>query len=199
MLDGFNETRSVLTNIASKNLYEPKDPRFSRLTEKVWLHSLACALTAGSIARKLAFADEAKYFQMGLLHDIGKPPLLKLVSATDMAEGLLDMEEIVESIDEVHTAFGGTLLQRWGFPGDFVRIATRHEGLSFAPQTEQSILVVNLANHIAHNAGYGWRESAERTDPSTLDSARLLQLDLATIEAITVETAHAMEGTSPIF
>jgi HD-GYP domain-containing protein (c-di-GMP phosphodiesterase class II) len=196
---GFKETQSIVSAIATKSLYEAKDRRYKDLMEKLWLHSLASAFAARCLAGKLPRAEKEKFFQMGLIHDIGKPPLLKLLSEADIPGEPLDIDAVVESIDEVHTGFGGGLLQRWGFPQDFVRIATRHRGSTFSSKTEQGILATNLANHVAHKLGYALSESEKEVDLLALESTKLLQLDPATIDAICEETKSAMEGISHIF
>ncbi|GAI80193.1 unnamed protein product, partial [marine sediment metagenome] len=129
---GFKETQNIVTAIANKNLYETKNNQFRITMEKLWQHSLGCAYCSRIIAKKLRFGDAEQIFMMGLLHDIGKPPLLKAVSENTPEDELLPMNDIVASIQEVHTDFGKEILEHWGFAQDFTRIALEHEGPNFS-------------------------------------------------------------------
>lgn len=195
---GVQETRSLVTTIANKSLYESKSERMRVLMEKLWVHSLACANASKSVAGALMLGDLEKFFLMGLVHDIGKPPLIKIL--TEMAPGKESMSEsdIIEGVQEVHCGFGGTLLKRWGFPQEYARVAKRHESSKFSSTTEESVLVVNFANNLAHKLGYGLSDK-EEVEMSNLESGKLLGIDSDTTDLIGEETKKAIEETAHIF
>ena len=196
---GFKEAQNIVTAIANKNLYETKNNQFKMLMEKLWLHSLGCGYCARIIAKKLRlrFGDAEQIFLMGLIHDIGKPPLLKAVSENIPKDESLPMNDIVASIQEVHTGFGKEILEHWGFTKDFTRIAVEHEGPGFSSTTDKSVLIVNLANNIVRKIGYSLFD--DEGDLSDLESVKMLEIDDDTINTIREETIKTLQGTSHIF
>jgi putative nucleotidyltransferase with HDIG domain len=169
--------------------------------EGLWLHSLASAYGARAIAQRLTLGDVEKFFLMGLVHDIGKAPLLKILTESCLEGESIGMEEIVTSIQEVHTSFGGALLKRWGFSQEFNAVAIRHEGSHYAPETEKPILVVNLANKLAHSLGYGIVENVENGELtlSELDSAKMLKLNEDTLNDTGEHIKGLMEESHQLF
>ena len=196
---GFKETQSVVTAIANKNLYQTKDTRFNALMEKLWLHSLATAYCARNIAEMALMADREKFFLMGLVHDIGKVLLLKALSETSTNVSSLETEDVVKTIQDIHTNFGGAILRRWGFTEDFVRIALLHEGPTYADTTDKDVLIVNLANNLAHNMGYHLNGEESEKDISSLDSSRLLEMDSLALEKMSDAIKKQMQETISIF
>ena len=194
---GFQETRSIVTAIANKSLYETKNVQFRMLMEKLWLHSLACGYASRAIAKKVKFRHAEQVFLMGLIHDIGKPPLLKVLGETLPQNELPPMADIIESIQKAHTAFGRDILDRLGFAQNFSRIALGHEGPNFNPKTEKDILIVNLANNIARKIGYSIFD--DEVDLLKLKSAELLQIDQDTLAAIGEEVKNMIQDTAHIF
>jgi putative nucleotidyltransferase with HDIG domain len=194
---GTKETRSIITAIANKSLYETKHKQFRMLMERLWLHSLACAYGSRSIAERLGVGDVEKLFLMGLLHDIGKPLLLKILTDTVPHSESSNMDQVVASIQEVHSSFGGVVLDRWGFSQEFKRIAIRHEGPKFHPATDKAILIVNVANILVRRIGYSLID--DNVEPSEAESVKLLELDSMELVPICEVIEERMEDTAHIF
>ncbi len=190
---GYEETINVVNAIISKGLYSTEDKSLESFMEKFWIHSLASAHAAKAIAEKLELADTEKYFFMGIIHDIGKVLLLKALGDAYQYDHILDIDDIMVTIRELHAGLGGAVIKRWGLSDEFVRIAIKHPGPHFDSNVEQSILVVNLASYIADYMGYGIREVEESL--SDLDSARLLKIDEEGIKEICDNTKQRMIGS----
>ena len=151
---GAKEIQNIVTAIVARNLYKSKNTQFKLLMEKLWTHSLASAYAAREIAGKLRLGNEDQFFFMGLLHDIGKLPLLKSLSETFSNNNIPDISDIVSNIQAIHSGFGGFILNRWGYGNEFVDIAVNHENPDFCETTEKSIMVISLGNLMAHKTGY---------------------------------------------
>ena len=123
---------------------------------------------------------------MGLLHDIGKVLLLKTIGAGARKSKAYDREELIESIQEVHTSFGAALLLKWGFEKEFADIAALHEWEKYKPDTGKEILIINLANNLARYTGYTVFDNDE-IDLSALESARLLKIEPDSLSMMTKE------------
>jgi putative nucleotidyltransferase with HDIG domain len=196
---GLKETQNVVAAIANKSLFETKAARYRKLMERLWKHSLACAYASRAIAKRLFVeVDVEQIFLMGLIHDIGKAILIQSLSQIDAKEKLLDMDAIIEGIQGAHCGFGGALLQRWKFPQEFIKVARLHEGNGFGPSTDRFLLVINLANHLAINMGYGLTDDG-KVDLAGLDSAELLEMDSDSLLPVRTEVKEIMRSSAQFF
>jgi putative nucleotidyltransferase with HDIG domain len=191
---GYQETINIVNAIANRDLYSTEDKRLETLMEKLWLHSFATAHAAKAIAEKLELPDTEIYFFMGIIHDIGKVLLVKVLGDAYHYDNILDIDDLIDTIRKLHANLGGAVLKRWGFPEDHIRIAVKHPGPRFTPDTEQSILIVNLASYLADSMEYGIHDI--EVPVSDLDSARLLEIDEDTIKAICDYTKQRVIGAS---
>jgi len=91
---GLKESRSIVSAIANKGLYETKNKQFKKLMDKLWEHSLACAHGAKIISKKVYPKDVEKAFLSGLIHDIGSVLLLKSLGEVVSPKTTFDKSEI---------------------------------------------------------------------------------------------------------
>lgn len=187
---GVKETEGIVMAIANKSLYTTNNVKLDKLFEKLWSHSLACAYSARSIAIKMGIQDIEKYFFMGLVHDIGKPLLLKFLTESREKKSELDMDELIHAIQEAHLNFGAVSLKRWGFRKDFINAARRHEDIEIKPTTRQDIQIIHLANRLCRLTGHSLFE--DDTHPADLESAKALKMDGGTLNDIAEEVKNLM-------
>lgn len=192
---GVKETQSIVSAIANKSLYQARDIRFKVLMEKLWLHSLSTAYGARGIAKRVAPADTEIMFFMGLIHDIGKVLLFKILGESSSPK---DMNDVIENVQEIHTSFGGTILRKWGFTENYVRIALLHEGPRFSDATDKDILIVNLANAISKKIGYSIFDQDDM-ELLHMDSLNLLEISPESVDRIAEETSSLMQEAGNIF
>jgi putative nucleotidyltransferase with HDIG domain len=127
----------------------------ARLAE-LWTHS-ACA---GAWAREIARArrrNAESAFLCGLLHDVGKPALLREIAALERGLGLnLDDAALEDCFDELHAELGARLLERWKLPARMVAAARFHhrpddpEVLADQARYAEDVHTTALANQLAH-------------------------------------------------
>lgn len=201
---GLKQTQSIVNAIANKSLYKTDNEQFMEVMEKLWLHSLASAYAARGIASKKGLEDAERFFLLGLSHDIGKVFLLKAFDVVAGKSRNIATADVMRNIQEIHTDFGGALLERWKFPPDYARVARMHNDKNFFESTVEPVLIVNLSSAVARSAGYASTpaspdaESAE-PDPATLQSAALLSLDAAAIEDIQSRVSQIMQECAHFF
>jgi HD-like signal output (HDOD) protein len=195
---GLKEIQDIVNAIANKSLYETKHRQLKQLLDKLWLHSLASAHAARRISEQLDQTDLDKAFMGGLVHDIGSVLLLKSLGEIVPPGRVLDQAEVINSVYEVHANFGAALLDKWAFTQDFVRIAKVHEWTHFGASTEQEVLIVNLADNLTHNMGYGFFEK-EPVDLLELESVKALQIDEDTLKNIQQQVSQVMEDSTAAF
>jgi len=193
---GFKETGSIVNAIANKNLYESKDKSIQILMEKLWLHSLASAYGAKILASRLQRENQDLYFLMGLTHDIGMILLLKQLEGGFFQGDTSKIKFIYPLIQRIHSDFGGAIIKRWGFSGNFIKVILQHEGPNFSPNTDKDILIINLAKNLAHHSGYSLFDF--KVDLEQLDAARLLELDTEALNDICTSIKENVKGASDV-
>jgi len=199
---GTKETESIVMAIINKSMYETNAPELRDLMQRLWMHSLASAFTARLISEKLSMNDVEKYFTMGLIHDIGKVPLVqgitKLQSLGEESVKDLDMPTIMAILQEAHDGLGGTLLKGWDFPDEMVRITQLHEHPTLSENTEKSLLIIHLSNMLTRKIGYSLFPEPDM-DLANLPSARFLNIDGETLEALGKRVMELVQSTSNAF
>ncbi|WP_320169602.1 HDOD domain-containing protein [Maridesulfovibrio sp.] len=128
--------------------------------EQFWKHSVACAVIAEVLARRLGFDEPDRYFAGGVLHDVGLLfifekddglglELLKL--AKDRDESLYRAEK--ELLGFNHAQLSGTILDEWKFPKHLVAAAAGHHAPGMVKYNNDA-MVVHLADFISRALGY---------------------------------------------
>ena len=196
---GAKETQSIVATIANKGLYEVKDKVFKKLMEKLWKHSLASAFAARSLAELMRLGDSEKFYFMGLIHDIGKVLILKTLGDLHYKYESLDVDEMLDEAKAVHTSFGSATLRKCGFSDGYARMCLLHAGPKFKYNTDQEILLLNLAGNIAKKAGYGVRSNPDDINISTLDSRILLGIEPPEIDTVIEKIQTLMSNVSDLF
>ena len=122
---------SNLTMLASQQeFYKSDNDLFNRYMHTLWNHALGCAIGTKWLAIKTGFKNLAQEaFLAGLLHDIGKLFLLKVLDELNRTSQLsLSLSEalIKEVLDSLHTKQGHILMQQWNLPETYCRIVLGH-------------------------------------------------------------------------
>lgn len=185
---GFYTLRSIVIASSTHTLYNRRDN--IQFGQKLWDHSLACALAARMVARRLKHPRLEEIFIAGLLHDIGKIILGqklqaaydKLVLTVEDERGEFSEAEL-SALGFTHVEVGALVLQRWNFPPELVEgVRMHHAEPAKAEGGAPTIAaVVRFSNGLAKQLGVGFYSGEGRND-RLLQLSRPLELP---IEAVT--------------
>jgi HD-like signal output (HDOD) protein len=199
---GTKETDNIVMAIVNRNLYQTEEKELQGLMERLWKHSLATAFCSKLLAEKLKLGEQDSYFTMGLIHDLGKVPLLQAISTLrakgDESMKALDLSVINSILKDAHETLGAGLLKNWDFAEQFIRVAQMHEDPVLSDKTEKSILIVHLANIITRTIGLS-HYNDEGLDLAAVESAKLLGLTSDTLTEIAKETKKLVEASANMF
>jgi len=132
-----------------------------------WEHSLACALLARKLAKRLGVRDPEQIYLAGLLHDLGF--MVNLRVAADEFYGLLHRAQTehrrLEDLEQdawgcSHTDVGGMLAVKWTLDPVIEDVIKYHHRLSSLSNCRSTVALVTLCDILcrANGLGYGYKE-----------------------------------------
>ena len=131
-------------------------------------------------------------FFAGLLHDVGKLLILKVVGdlKKDNGAGLqITNALLAEAMDSLHEKYGAFLMQHWNFPERYCVVAQSHHAEEFDSKN-LLLLMVRLADKACNKLGIGLSEASSlalMAMPETR-SLNLTEMDMANFEIFLEDT-----------
>ena len=168
--------RIVLTDIGNRS-FGSGDRQLDGIMKKLWQHSRGCAYAAGMLASATdGGVAQHDAFSAGLLHDIGKLPILQVIARKKRSQPQQAVSEplFLQVMDSLHAEQGYKMLQEIQVPAA-IAIAARDHHLPDCDPGAPLLLLVRMANRICHRLGIGLRR-----DPSIdlLTTPEAIQLGL---------------------
>ncbi len=183
-----------LVLIAAERIhYRARDKRFNKLLNKLWKHSVACAIGSQWLARRLNYHEQDnEAFIGGLVHDIGKLFLLRVIDTMQESEKnsfKISYELSYEIIRSFHAEQGYKLLSQWNLPKIYCEITRDHHSQEFDTENVP-LMLVRLTNQACTKLGLGINHDPSIILFSTPESAalRLKEIVLAELEVMLEDT-----------
>jgi len=129
---GAQEIANMAMLASQYEFYNSSDAMLNRLMQELWGHALSCAVGAKWLIRMGGYPGmAAEAFMGGLMHDIGKLALLKVLDDLQRDKGtdIQLTEKLVGRIMTcLHEEVGYALMKGWNFPDFYCDIAVKHHG-----------------------------------------------------------------------
>jgi len=146
---GIKRTINYVLLISSARLFSHPDPTYSTMLKSVLEHSICTAICAREISSEVNYPNPDNLFAFGLLHDIGKVLLLRILNQLSKQRDLSDPEILNNVMTQLHTKFGASLMKKWNFPADFHEaVLCHHEKPNISKHAKPTVITA-LANTIA--------------------------------------------------
>jgi HD-like signal output (HDOD) protein len=195
---GIKEVSNIVTLITLQHNFQSKVPTVHKIMGKLWRHSVGCAIGASWLAKQTGFqAISHETFIAGLLHDVGKLFILKVIDdmkTTGELENAPSDTVMGEVMQNLHTDQGYLILNHWNLPEKYCQVARDHHAEEF-DCNDFLLVLVRLANHICHKMGIGLCQ-----DPSIVlmetpeaNHLQLSEVDLARLE-VRLEDSQVFAG-----
>ena len=181
------EVSNIVSMVALQHNFRSKNQNIHKIMEKLWRHSVGCAIGANWLARQTGFQALAhETFIAGLLHDVGKLYVLKVLDdmkATGEVKNLPSDKVIDELMQQLHTDQGYAIMTHWNLPEKYCRVARDHH-LAEIGGNNALLVMVRMANQVCHKMGIGLIE-----DPSIvlIETPEAAQLQLSEINLARLE------------
>lgn len=201
---GFQEVFRLVVAATGAKLLAAPQKGYGLDPGELWKHSVASAVAAQLMARKLG-EDDNLVFTATLLHDIGKVVLAQSIEesytrlireAETHQLSLLESEKKLLGVN--HAEVGGRLLVRWKFSPNVVSAVTHHHAPKDAGSHQRLASFVYLGNMIAYFMGHGFGHIAFAMR-GRADALEILKLTPESIPQFMVETFEQMGVIETLF
>jgi len=124
-------------------------PTFEDDIRAAWRHALASAVFGREIAG-FKQLNTSSLFLCGLLHDIGKPAVLRTIADWEKSECTeLPMSMVRNMVDQFHCAIGRTIAQLWNLPAQIQISCASYPFYADAPSFPEETAATYLADKVA--------------------------------------------------
>jgi HD-like signal output (HDOD) protein len=185
---GLNQVFNCLATTSQSNYYKSPNKTIDRYLQILWRHALATAMGGKWLLQKTGYRDLAdEGFLAGLLHDIGKLLLLKVIETVSSERKEMNLSDvfILEILDSMHVEQGHSLMQGWSIPPVYCDVTRNHHAEEF--DTSDAILMaVRTVNQVCRKAGISTNPDGHIV-PATLPEAHALgakEIVLAELEVV---------------
>lgn len=134
-------------------------PGYELRKGELWRHSLGVAICARTIAQKRQWKNIEEFYFAGLLSDIGKLALEKLLRSMVFslnewqAASFLEIERSYFGID--HAMLGAEMARRWRLPEGLVAVIAHHHNPAAAGPYQAQAYAVHIGDSIMMMLGIG--------------------------------------------
>ncbi len=214
MILGFSTIRSLVVATSAHSMFN--QGKNKALEDSLWQHSLAAAMGARMVAKRIGKRQLIEeFFLGGLLHDIGVLVILKkmpdeftkiLKKAQSSGEDRVVVEQ--EVLGFTHADLGSIVLERWNFPSILATAVRCHCRPDLAGKTPDSadggrteLLIahgVAFADEVARSLGYGFEDGPE-IELLQLPSTAFLGLTATDIVEISQELSERIAEEQRLF
>ena len=201
---GFQQVYRLVVAATGAKLLAAPQKGYGLDPGELWKHSVASAVAAQLMARKLG-EDDNLVFTATLLHDLGKIILaqsieesyVRLIREAETHQlSLLESETKLLGVN--HAEVGGRLLAQWKFPADVVAAVTHHHAPNSAGAHQRLASFVYLGNMIAYFMGHGFGHIAFAMRARG-EALAILKLPAESIPQFMLETFEQMNVIEALF
>ncbi len=194
---GTKEVFNCLILISQGSMYKSKDPALDNYLKMLWRHAQATAVGTKWLLAKTGYRHIAhEGFLAGLLHDIGKLQLLRVIEILNSENEQIRVsnELITEILDSMHVEQGYNLMEEWSIPANYCNVARDHHVEDF-DTGDVLLLCVRIANQLCRKIGVSLKSDPDLA-PATLPEAQLLGIEeISLAELQVVMGCRSFSGT----
>jgi HD-like signal output (HDOD) protein len=188
---GNNTVRSLVSSLVMKQIFKPGRKDLEQNFRSIWGHSVNVSAIARALANLRKHLDPDQAMLAGLIHQIGKLPILIVGSHT---EGLLDDRIRFDWIlENLHPLIGKMIMDAWDFPASLRPVASEYRNFkrNVAPAADyvDVVQVAYIQNLVDSNT------NPERLDFRNIPAFTKLgfsaDIEVLEIEGVSEEIAYA--------
>ena len=129
---GIDYTATLVVSLSMQQLFQATNDQNDQRMHDCWSQSVAIAAAAQVLARHFSSLPPDQALLAGLIHQIGKLPLLSY--AENNGQLLQDGVSLDYVMDKLHASLGSYLLKSWGLPAELVNVPREYLDLKRQPE-----------------------------------------------------------------
>jgi HD-like signal output (HDOD) protein len=180
---GASMVQNIVTTFLVRQLFQTRHQSLHTRMATIWNHSAHVAAICHVLADRFSTLRTDEAMLAGLVHDIGKLPVLaKAKRMSNFEENAHILDRVM---DKLHPALGKTILETWHFEPEIITAAAEHENIHRNSTTLDLTDIVIVAN--LHS--YAGKPQTKNLDWMNIPAMKKLDLDAEkSIEVL--EAAH---------
>ncbi|CAB1062876.1 hypothetical protein D1BOALGB6SA_7658 [Olavius sp. associated proteobacterium Delta 1] len=164
---GYDAIVQVVAELSIRKFFTMRIKKYRSLVENLWKHSISCAYAAEFMSKLLKLDLKGDPFLIGLLHDIGKLALLRIIADMERKGKFNDGIHpimLVNILDDYHCQLGAKLLGKWKFAECYIDTALHHNSPNPTPEAGtqaeiataygNELMVAQIASQTVNLMGY---------------------------------------------
>ncbi len=136
---------------------------YGMMADQFWLHSVTTAIAARQIAVRCGIEEDDSAFAAGLLHDIGKLAMNRVIMESQIEIEWDEENEIFPNYEFIeneafgfdHCTIGYFVCRNWNFPENITTVIAFHHRPDLETDHRELVRVVNFADILAHLVSIG--------------------------------------------
>ncbi|MDO8988601.1 MAG: HDOD domain-containing protein [Sideroxyarcus sp.] len=166
---GYEKLRNLVVSISMDNLSTIEAPALKKHLVEFWEHSREVAAICYVLAKSQKHLTQDEAMLAGLIHDIGRLPLLLYIADKNLP---VDDKTVTTLVRKYSALAGARLLRTWGFPTELVEIpmASEHVDRETVNTRASYADVVTVANMLT-------RSNAKTINWESITAVKRLGLD----------------------
>ena len=180
---GNTMVRNIVTTFMVRQLFRTENQYLQDRMKLIWNHSAHVAAISHVLATHFSILKPDEAMLAGVLHDIGKLPILsKARKIPHIAENGKALDMVLARL---HPSLGKAILAAWRFDEEFIDAAAEHENIyrdSKVLDFADIVLVANIHSHMG-------KPDAKRIEMDKVPALKKLNLDPEASIAV-LEEAH---------
>jgi len=147
---GFDRVKSAIYTVSMKEVFKTTYTPIEQRMKALWAHSVKVGTYGATLAKQYTSLDPDIALVAGLIHDIGKIPIL--IKACEYRELTENPEYLDQLLTKLHSKLGGVILKLWKFDPLMIMVATEHENIQRDPGNAPVDYadVIQVANIMSH-------------------------------------------------
>lgn len=148
---GNANVRSIVTSLAMEQIYQSRvaSPQKKRMLARNREHGMMVAALSWFIASRYTTLNAEEAMLAGLIHDIGKLPIIEYA---ELSPELADETVFDRLLEVLHPRVGALMLRSWKFSPELITAVAEHEDIYRNPHTPidytDVVIVANLLGHV---------------------------------------------------
>lgn len=190
---GSSTIRTLITSLVMQQMFSPSTPLLEKYFRETWEQGVNVSSISRALASFVPHLNPDEAMLAGLIHQIGKLPILMLVE--NIPEFRDSPSRLNKLLEKAHLPIGKIIMETWDFPDELKRVASEYANFQNNSEKADYVDLVQVAflQSIA-----GTDHPACRIDWSTVPSFEKIGLapdaEIVEIEGVSeeIELAQAM-------